>query len=118
MNSTGQTSIGGTYSYGSSQSFYQDPQQSHLQYTQYQQSSNNVINVCPKNVKCTYAQTGKKHIDQFWYHCMDCDQKQQKGVCPACAVVCHQGHQLSVIMHGSFFCDCGAGDLKFKCKCL
>lgn len=66
--------------------------------------------------------------------CFDCGVDQEKGVCEACAKLCHAGHSLSeaVVSAGCvklllnvfmrvtcrFFCDCGAGGFKTACKAL
>ncbi|CAJ0573857.1 unnamed protein product, partial [Mesorhabditis spiculigera] len=57
---------------------------------------------------CTYSRTQQKFVDQHWYNCHTCTMTEAVGVCSACAVNCHRGHDLSYSKHGSFFCDCGA----------
>jgi len=49
---------------------------------------------------------------------------RDKGCCTLCALVCHQGHDVSYSRYSSFFCDCGAEDggesdrTRVSCKCL
>ena len=50
--------------------------------------------------------------------------KEDKGCCRVCALVCHDGHDVSYSRYSAFFCDCGAGNeseepnKRRKCKCL
>lgn len=69
---------------------------------------------------CTFTTTGPDFKNQIWYHCIDCGLDVTKGCCEVCAQICHKGHQLIPSKHGSsaFFCDCGAGESKYACKCL
>ncbi|CAG5085609.1 Oidioi.mRNA.OKI2018_I69.PAR.g10942.t1.cds [Oikopleura dioica] len=59
---------------------------------------------------CTYTHTQREFQSQHWYHCHSCNMVDSVGVCSTCAVVCHEGHNLSYAKHSSFFCDCGAQD--------
>lgn len=96
-------------SYNNQQQYYGNQYQGQVSYVKPQLST---------TVSCTYSETGKKHVDQFWYFCMDCSPKETLGCCVSCAIQCHNGHRLSTVKYGSFFCDCGLGDLKQKCSCL
>lgn len=69
-------------------------------------------------IKCTIQSTKQEYISQFWVRCLDCSDKKGVGVCLSCALQCHKGHKLGPIEHNSFYCDCGNGNLKEKCKCL
>jgi len=65
---------------------------------------------------CTYKLYGKEYISQDVYACVTCGLIGNSGCCSACAVVCHDGHQ--VLFHKyftTFFCDCGPSG---SCKCL
>lgn len=73
---------------------------------------------------CSYA-IQKDFHGQHWYNCYTCGLTNDKGCCTLCAVVCHQGHDLSYARYSSFFCDCGgedetssSGTHQQKCKCL
>ncbi|OHT13138.1 hypothetical protein TRFO_16791 [Tritrichomonas foetus] len=67
--------------------------------------------------KCTFNQTGKNYGSQFWWRCETCwPNDQTRGCCSECAKTCHIGHNLVRMGIGNFFCDCGAGDGKQKCK--
>ena len=57
---------------------------------------------------CTYTHTQREFQSQHWYHCHSCNMIDSVGVCSTCAVVCHEGCNLSYAKHSSFFCDCGA----------
>lgn len=70
------------------------------------------------SVKCTIIETKEEHFAQFWVNCLDCCPSKSIGVCLVCALKCHQGHKLGPVEHNSFYCDCGTGKLKEKCKCL
>ncbi|QKF93509.1 serpin family protein [Fadolivirus algeromassiliense] len=61
--------------------------------------------------KCTYAITGNTHQNQAWRHCYTCFEDLNEGVCLNCASLCHDGHNLSPVKTGLFFCDCGANRL-------
>lgn len=74
--------------------------------------------VC-KDGLCSFNSTGKNYYPQHWYHCETCfPLYPNKGCCDACAAVCHKGHQLEEGKTQYFFCDCGAGDCRFRCQCL
>lgn len=70
---------------------------------------------------CTFTTTGPDFKTQIWYQCIDCGLEDSKGCCEICAQICHKGHKLIPSKTGlpnSFFCDCGAGEGKYSCKCL
>jgi Putative zinc finger in N-recognin (UBR box) len=72
---------------------------------------------------CSYA-IQKDFHEQHWYNCYTCGLTNDKGCCTLCAIVCHQGHDVSYARYSSFFCDCGgadetsSSDTQQKCKCL
>ena len=69
--------------------------------------------------QCTYATHGMDYISQKWYHCKTCGLVGNLGCCELCSKVCHQGHDIEYSgILSSCYCDCGAGDGKFPCKCL
>lgn len=67
--------------------------------------------------KCSFLTTGKNYVKQQYYNCNTCSNKNNLGLCINC-VQCHDGHELSGMKEGRFFCDCGAGDFNVKCKHL
>jgi hypothetical protein len=76
------------------------------------------IEECLKMNVCTFCITGKNFVNQKWFMCKDCDLSGNTGCCEVCANICHKGHQLEERNVSGFFCDCGAGEGKVKCKCL
>lgn len=72
---------------------------------------------------CSYALKSGFH-GQHWYNCYTCGLTWDKGCCTLCALVCHEGHDVSYSRYSSFFCDCGAEDggegdrSRVSCKCL
>jgi acetyltransferase-like isoleucine patch superfamily enzyme len=67
---------------------------------------------------CTFNFSKNNYAFQKWVICRTCAIKEGTGCCMSCANNCHKGHDLSEIKIGPFFCDCGSGDLKEKCKIL
>ena len=73
-----------------------------------------------QGLSCTFVNTGKYTIPQFWYVCKTCTKpnaegKYTSGCCASCAAVCHKDHEL-VMRHDKFYCDCGDGTLSCSCK--
>ncbi len=56
--------------------------------------------------------------------CYTCGLTGDRGCCTLCALICHNGHDVSYARHSSFFCDCGAeqsnpdASKKVRCRCL
>lgn len=77
----------------------------------------------PPPPSCSYALKSGFH-GQHWYNCYTCGLTWDKGCCSLCALVCHEGHDVSYSRYSSFFCDCGAEDggdndpSRVSCKCL
>jgi hypothetical protein len=70
--------------------------------------------------RCSYA-IKNDYLEQHWYNCFTCGLTDDKGCCSLCAIVCHQGHDVTYARHSSFFCDCGSVEdacSSTKCKCL
>lgn len=70
---------------------------------------------------CSYA-VESGFIEQHWYNCYTCGLTGDKGCCTLCALICHEGHEVSYSRYSTFFCDCGAPDesrnqLKSSCRC-
>jgi hypothetical protein len=59
------------------------------------------------SVQCTFVDTKKSYQYQYWYRCKTCWPVKENGCCPACALACHQGHDLGEVRYSRFFCDCG-----------
>ena len=59
---------------------------------------------------CTFNIGKKKPLKQAGYVCDTCNIK---GICKACAQVCHKGHKVRKIQLGAFSCHCGSNH--FKC---
>jgi rubrerythrin len=70
--------------------------------------------------KCSYCSTGLKFTMQPIWCCRTCGLVQPRGCCPACAFICHEGHNIYFFgcSSGGFFCDCGSGDGPHPCQCL
>ena len=65
---------------------------------------------------CTYSVTkGDSFIKQQWFHCKTCQLEGELGMCAACAINCHKGHEIYSKNEEAAYCDCGASG---KCKCL
>ncbi len=68
--------------------------------------------------QCTYPLTGDTYALQPWFTCETCFGESEgdtanmtiAGVCSACAIRCHKGHQLQPHPPSTFFCDCGSHD--------
>ena len=58
---------------------------------------------------CTYNIGKEKPLRQAAYECQTCNIK---GICKACAEICHKGHKLKKIPLGAFSCQCGSNPLK------
>eukprot|EP00818_Percolomonas_sp_WS_P004767 CAMPEP_0117445930 /NCGR_PEP_ID=MMETSP0759-20121206/6062_1 /TAXON_ID=63605 /ORGANISM="Percolomonas cosmopolitus, Strain WS" /LENGTH=3647 /DNA_ID=CAMNT_0005238147 /DNA_START=274 /DNA_END=11217 /DNA_ORIENTATION=- len=67
---------------------------------------------------CSFAFTGKQFTRQYYYSCITCGMSNTKAVCAYCARTCHRGHRLGKPELGEFYCDCGAGEGKNKCRSL
>jgi hypothetical protein len=70
--------------------------------------------------KCTFATTGRDFVYQPVWHCRTCGLVGEIGCCAACALICHEGHDVyfDPSNKGRFYCDCGAGDGPRPCRCL
>lgn len=75
-------------------------------------------------ISCTYTSINDFH-EQHWYNCETCGLVDDKGCCTLCALICHQGHDVSYSRFSSFFCDCGESTKKSRvgtdqvvCQCL
>jgi uncharacterized coiled-coil protein SlyX len=70
--------------------------------------------------KYTFATTGRKFVFQSAWSCRTCGLVDRTGCCAACALICHDGHDVRFYgcPNGGFFCDCGAGDAPRPCRCL
>ncbi|KAL7580234.1 hypothetical protein ACA910_012974 [Epithemia clementina (nom. ined.)] len=73
------------------------------------------------STSCSYA-LKEGFYEQHWYNCKTCGLTDEKGCCSLCALVCHQGHDVSYARFSSFFCDCGAQNgvdgVGTFCRCL
>lgn len=58
---------------------------------------------------CTFNYTGRDYQAQRWFSCETCGMGPNEGACLCCARNCHDGHRLTEIKFGRFYCDCGAG---------
>ena len=66
-------------------------------------------------MQCTFVSRDKM-INGKYYKCKTCPGlPPNHSICPACAAVCHYGHQL-VEYSGSYYCDCGAHEPGFYCR--
>ena len=74
-------------------------------------------------MQCTYAVNGKRQPEQPIYYCHTCgldnsDPEDEKGICEACAYICHAGHDLEFVGNiKGFICDCGSSCGKQPCIC-
>jgi hypothetical protein len=85
-----------------------------------------IIKNCLLNFKCTFQHTEESRVLQPFYICNTCNTSDSYnlgyiGCCAACAIICHQGHDIhlnNLDMNNSF-CDCGDGkEYKNPCKCM
>ena len=67
---------------------------------------------------CTFVRTGRNMVKQNLYTCVTCHFRLNQCICESCAKVCHHGHDLRCIGKCIGFCDCGAGELGMRCKCM
>jgi len=70
-----------------------------------------------KSRTCTFMVTRTKHANQNWYHCFTCGLVDSEGVCESCMLVCHDGHVISEVKVGLFYCDCGHNKSVHNCQC-
>lgn len=68
--------------------------------------------------QCSFSHTGKNMENQHIWRCKTCRLIYNRGVCDACAKICHQGHELEDGGSHPFYCDCGSGEGPCQCKCL
>ena len=73
--------------------------------------------------RCSFVEKTGYH-GQHWYNCYTCGLVWEKGCCTLCALVCHDGHDVSYSRYSSFFCDCAAEDgtattqNRVPCQCM
>ena len=73
--------------------------------------------------RCSFVEKTGYH-GQHWYNCYTCGLVWEKGCCTLCALVCHDGHDVSYSRYSSFFCDCAAEDgtattqNRVSCQCM
>mmetsp|Transcript_39879 Transcript_39879/g.62202 ORF Transcript_39879/g.62202 Transcript_39879/m.62202 type:complete len:122 (-) Transcript_39879:385-750(-) len=60
--------------------------------------------MCAKG--CSFTETGSKYSIQDSFHCLTCRIVGRFGICGACAMTCHAGHEIAYNGRGDFFCDC------------
>ena len=65
--------------------------------------------------QCNFLQTGKTYIKGKFYKCKTCGGSPRHSICPECAKICHEGHELEP-HEGKYYCDCGAHALSCQCK--
>lgn len=61
--------------------------------------------------QCSFAEHGKRLINQPFYECVTCKLVDGDGCCDVCASRCHKGHNVRPVTGSklrSAFCDCGA----------
>uniref|UniRef100_A0A6B2L0W0 JmjC domain-containing protein n=1 Tax=Arcella intermedia TaxID=1963864 RepID=A0A6B2L0W0_9EUKA len=72
--------------------------------------------------QCQFATIGKQFRFAPYYRCITCEERtvteddEQKespslACCVGCAQTCHQGHHLTDLQWGRFYCDCNAGTM-------
>ncbi|KAH6805103.1 PHD finger protein-like protein [Perilla frutescens var. frutescens] len=68
--------------------------------------------------KCTYSEGYVKRQEIF--SCLTCSPDGNAGVCTACSLICHDGHEiLELWTKRNFRCDCGNSKFgEFFCKLL
>ncbi|KAF6002386.1 hypothetical protein F1559_001217 [Cyanidiococcus yangmingshanensis] len=66
---------------------------------------------------CSFQRTGRQFQAQHWYRCATCSFADDEGICTACALVCHAGHEVSYARFSGFFCDCGAASTNSMVVC-
>ena len=55
---------------------------------------------------CSLRTSGATFVEQHTFRCMTCGFFGKNGVCAACAVTCHKGHQVFYNGRQHFYCDC------------
>jgi hypothetical protein len=83
-----------------------------------QQSMETLLQNAIKNRTCTFMVTKQTHANQNWYHCFTCGLVDSEGVCESCMNVCHDGHVISEVKTGLFYCDCGHNKTAHNCQCF
>ncbi|KAK8890675.1 hypothetical protein M9Y10_035460 [Tritrichomonas musculus] len=68
--------------------------------------------------ECTYQRSGRRMIPQKLYTCVTCRLREGQCICETCARVCHYGHDVRPLAIPSGYCDCGAGELHTRCRCM
>ena len=71
-----------------------------------------------KPPQCTYMKSGRKMINQPLFTCVTCRFPEGTCICETCAKVCHYGHDVRPLGQTAGFCDCGAGNLRTRCRCM
>lgn len=56
---------------------------------------------------CTFALSNTNLVHQAIYLCQSCYGESGKCCCAACAVTCHDGHDVQFMAFGRAYCDCG-----------
>lgn len=63
---------------------------------------------------CTarHAAGPKEFVKGTPHFCLTCDPERERVCCRACAVKCHEGHDVQRCpQEARFYCDCGSGEL-------
>lgn len=69
--------------------------------------------------RCTFLTTGTTFTTQKLFNCNTCfPGKLGNCVCAACAVKCHQNHDVFPTSYVMGYCDCGEGMAPLPCECL
>jgi hypothetical protein len=56
--------------------------------------------------QCTRVTTGQNYVMQCSWRCYTCGLVQDLGVCLACALTCHRGHDMVYVGCCECYCDC------------
>eukprot|EP00474_Spongospora_subterranea_P010421 CRZ10879.1 hypothetical protein [Spongospora subterranea] len=69
--------------------------------------------------QCSFSVSRNRFVPQQYRSCRTCTLDNGRGICLACAEVCHAGHDLGELRSSDdSFCNCGSGEGPFRCRCL
>jgi len=79
------------------------------------------VEIIPRErIPCTTIAHGRSFITQAWWNCNTCSlntENKGQGCCTACALQCHEGHNVIFKETTTEYCDCGSVHAE-SCKSL
>ncbi|KAB7508077.1 F-box only protein 11 [Armadillidium nasatum] len=80
-------------------------------------NNHNEVEVAVERGLCLYKISSYTSFPMHdFFRCQTCNTTERNAICVNCIKQCHSGHTVEFIRHDRFFCDCGAGSLRNKCK--